>query len=278
LSQNTQFSAFDNLQYFIKPNISLLGRAGYQNIQYPSTTGASFSGATWLAGGQLGTANGYGYIALTYGRVQGVAGLNGSANYQITPTLTFQAYITQGISSTGQSFQSGLAGSTLGANGAIVNQGNGLATQFLNPGVGLNNFPYRQHLYNFGLTKQLGRNSFSLFTYYTTAQQLTTPAPPQTNSVGSYLSWNRDIRPDTNGYASLGYSRTTNAVTINSPTPVNNTSVVTANIGINHTFARSLTGSILYTFSYQPNGGTLVNGRPGDIVANTLQFYLTKAF
>lgn len=279
LSQNTQFSAFDNLQYFIKPNISLLGRAGYQNIQYPSTTtGASFSGATWLAGGQLGTANGYGYIALTYGRVQGVAGLNGSANYQITPTLTFQAYITQGISSTGQSFQSGLAGSTLGANGAIVNQGTGVATQFFNPGVGLNNFPYRQHLYNFGLTKQLGRNSLSLFTYYTTAQQLTTPAPPQTNSVGSYFSWNRDIRPDTNGYASLGYSRTTNAVTINSSTPVDNTSFITANIGINHTFARSLTGSILYTFSYQPNGGTLVNGRPGDIVANTLQFYLTKAF
>ena len=210
--------------------------------------------------------------------MQGVAGLNGSANYQITPTLTFQAYITQGISSTGQSFQSGLAGSTLGANGAIVNQGTGVATQFFNPGVGLNNFPYRQHLYNFGLTKQLGRNSLSLFTYYTTAQQLTTPAPPQTNSVGSYFSWNRDIRPDTNGYASLGYSRTTNAVTINSSTPVDNTSFITANIGINHTFARSLTGSILYTFSYQPNGGTLVNGRPGDIVANTLQFYLTKAF
>lgn len=277
-AQNTQFSAFNNFQYAIKPNIFLLGRAGYQNILYPSTTGASFSGATWLAGGQLGTASGRGYIALEYGRVQGVAGLNGSANYQITPTLTAQAYITEGLTSTGQSFQSALTGSTLGANGAIVNQTSGLPTQFFNPGVGLNNIPYRQHLYNFGLTEQLGRNSYSLFAYYTTAQELTTPAPQPTNSVGANLSWNRDIRPDTNGYASASYSRTTNAVTINTSTPVANTSVWTANIGLNHTFALALTGSVLYTFSYQPNGGTLVNGRPGDIVANTLQFYLTKAF
>ncbi len=277
-AQNTQFSAFNNFQYFIKPNISALGRVGYQDIQYPSATGASFTGATWLAGGQLGTASGRGYLALQYGRTQGVYGFTGSSNYQITPTLTFQANLSQGISSSGQQFQSGLANSSLGANGAIVNQGSGLPTSFYNPGIGVNNIPYRQHLYNFGLTEQRGRNSYSLFTYYTNAEPLTSTGGTPTNSVGSSLSWNRDIRPDTNGYTSVSYSRTMNPVTVNTVSPVNNTSVWTANIGLNHTFARALTGSVLYTFSYQPNGGTLVNGHPGDIVANTLQFYLTKAF
>jgi hypothetical protein len=277
-SQNTQFSAFDDIEYFIRPNIAALVRGGYQNIRYPFAPSATFTGPTWLAGGRLGSAADYGYLALQYGRVQGVYGFTGSANYQLTPTLLFQAYLVQGISSGIQSFQTSLASSTLSPSGAIVNQSTGLPTTFYNPGVGLNNNPYKQHLYNFGLSDQIGRNNYSLFTYYINAQSLVPPITSPTDSVGAYLSWGRDMRPDLNGYASLGYARTTNVVTVNSPTPVSSTSTVTANIGLNHTFARALTGSVLYTFTYQPNGGAIVNGRTGDIVANSLQFFLTKAF
>jgi uncharacterized protein (PEP-CTERM system associated) len=277
-AQNTQFSSFDDIEYFIKPNIAVLGRAGYQNIRYPFAPGATFAGATWLAGGRLGSAAEYGYVALEYGRVEGVYGLTGSADYEITPTLTFRASLQQGISSGAQSFQSSLAGAALSPSGSLVDQTTGLPTTFYNPGVGLNNTVYRQHLYNFGLTEQIGRNSYSLFTYYTTAQPLTPPITAPTNSAGANFTWARDIHPDLNGSASVGYSRTTNVVTVNTATPVGNTSTVTANIGLNHIFTRALTGSVLYTFSYQPNGGVIVNGRAGDVVANTLQFYLTKAF
>jgi uncharacterized protein (PEP-CTERM system associated) len=277
-AQSTQFSAFDDLQYAIKPNIAVLGRAGYQNIRYPFAPAATFAGPTWLAGGRLGSAIGYGYVTLEYGQTYGVKGLTGSANYEITPTLTFYANLQQGIVSGAQFLQSGLAGSTLSPNGSIVNLNSGLPTQFFNSGVGLNNNVYRQHLYNFGLTEQLGRNTYSLYVYYTSAQSLTPPNTAPTDSAGASLSWSRDIRPDTNGTASVSYSRTTNAVTINTPTPVSSTSVVTANLGLNHTFARALTGSVLYTFIYQPNGGLIVNGRAGNIVANVLEFQLTKAF
>ena len=277
-AQNSQFSAFNDFEYFFKPNIAGLARAGYQNIRYPFAPGATFAGATWLAGGRLGSAADYGYVSLEYGRIQGVNGLTGSANYQITPTLTFQANLAQGISSGTQSFQNGLTSSVLSTSGSIVDQSSGLPTTFYNPGTGLNNTVYREHLYNFGLTEQIEPNTYSLFTYYINSQPLTPPTTAPTDSAGANLSWARDIRPDLNGYASIGYSRTTNVVTINTVTPVGNTSTVTANIGLNHLFARALTGSVLYTFSYQPNGGTIVNGRSGDIVANTLQFYLTKAF
>jgi len=277
-NQNSQFSAYDDIEYFIKPNIAALGRAGYQNIRFPFAPAATFAGPTWLAGGRLGSAADYGYIALEYGRVQGVNGLTGSADYQITPTLTFQANLTQGITSGAESFANTLASSTLSANGSIVNQSTGLPSTFYNPGVGLNNSVYRQHQYNFGLTEVLGRNSYSLFAYYINAQSLTPPITAPTDSEGANFSWSRDIRPDTSGYASLGYTRTTNVVTVNSLAPVPNTSTLTTNLGLNHSFARALTGSVVYTFSYQPNGGAIVNGRTGDIVANTLQFYLTKAF
>lgn len=277
-AQNSQFSAFEAFEYFIRPNIAFLGQAGYQNIRYPFAPTATFAGATWLAGGRLGSAADYGYIALEYGRVQGVYGLTGSADYQITPTLAFQANLQQGITTGGQTFQSALVNATLNSTGSIVNQYSGLPTTFYNPGVGLNNNVYREHLYNFGLTEQLGRNTYSLFTYYISAQSLTPPTTTPTNSAGASLSWSRDIRPGVKGFASAGYSRSTNVVTIFSSTPISNTSTVTANIGLNHSFAHAITGSVLYTFSYQFNGGTIVNGRPGDILANALQFYVTKAF
>jgi hypothetical protein len=277
-NQYTQSSAFDDIQYFIKPNIAALGRAGYQNLEYPFAPGASFAGATWLAGGRLGSAADYGYVALEYGRSQGVYGLTGSANYQITPTLTFQAQLQQGVNSGAQSYISSLSGASLSPSGGIVNTNTGLPATFYNPGVGLNNTVYRQHLYNFGLTEVMGRNSYSLFTYYINSQAETAPITAPTNSLGANLSWSRDIHPDLGSYASVSYSHTTNVVTVNTPTPVGNSSTMTASIGLNRTFARTLTGSVIYYFSYQTNGGQLVNGRPGNIAANTLQFVLSKAF
>lgn len=277
-SQSKQFSAFDDVEYRIRPNIAVLGRAGYQDIEFPFAPSATFRGATWLAGGRLGSAAGYGVISLEYGRVQGVYGFTGSANYQVTPTITFQANLAQGIQSPAQGIQGSLADSTLGANGAVVDQYSGLPTAFYNPGLGLNNNVYRQHLYNVGVNDQIGLNTYSLYGYFINQQTLTPPITPATDSVGGSFTWNRSMRPDLNGSASVGYFRTTNVVTVNTFTPVNNTSTVTANIGVNYIFARSLTGSIFYTFSYQPNGGTIVNSGSGAVVVNSLQLLLTKAF
>lgn len=277
-AKNTQFNAFDDIEYRIKPNISALARVGYQNIQYPFAPAATFAGATWLAGGRLGSAADYGYVSLQYGRVQGVYGFTGSANYQLTPTLTLQANLAQGISSPAQYIQTSLASSTLNPYGAIVDQYSGLPTAFYNPGLGLTNNVYRQHVYNVGLNDQIGLNGYSIYAFYVNQQSLAPPITPPTDSVGANFIWTRDIRPDLNSNASVSYSRTTNVVTINSSTPVNNTSTVTANLGVNYLFARALTGSIIYTFAYQPNGGIIANGRPGDVVVNSLQFQLTKAF
>src|SRR6266550_1323003 len=142
-SQNSQFSAYDDLEYRIRPQVAALARVGYQNQQYPFAPAATFVGATWLIGGRVGT---YGpdpaYFALEYGKQQGVYGFSGSARYNITPTMLFTGSLVQGISSPAQYIQGALATSTLDAFGSIVDEFSGLPTAFYSPGIGLTNTVY----------------------------------------------------------------------------------------------------------------------------------------
>jgi hypothetical protein len=278
-NRNTQFSAYNDLQYRITPTISALARIGYQNLQYPLAPLASFAGETWLAGGQLGFGPNYGYVSLEYGRQQGVYGFTGSANYRVTPTITVVASLVQGISSPGQYLQGSLASATLDPYGSIVDQYSGLPTAFYSPGLGLTNGVYKQHLFNGQITDSIGPNHYSLYGYYTNQQSLTPPITAPTKSVGGYATWGRDIRPNLNGSASVGYANTANAVAVNNVIPIGTVNTLSANIGVNYLFARDLTGSVLYTLTYQPNGAAVAAaGRSGDVVANSLQFFLKKAF
>jgi uncharacterized protein (PEP-CTERM system associated) len=277
-SRNTQFSSYDDLQYQITPAIAALGRIGYQNIQYPFAPSASFAGPTWLVGGRLTFGPNYGYVSLEYGVEQGVYGFTGSALVQLTPTITATASLVQGISSPAQYLQTSLASSTLSPYGGIVDQLSGLPTSLYLTGSGLTNGVYRQHLFNAQITDTIGPNSYTLYGYYSNQTSLTPPITTPTTSLGANLSWNRDIRPDLNGIAALGYSNTANVFTPTTLTVVSGVNTFNASLGVNYIFARSLTGSVLYTFSYQPNGGAVLSGRSGDIVVNSLQLLLTKAF
>jgi hypothetical protein len=281
-NQNSQASAFTDFEYRITPQIAALARVGYQNQQYPNAPAATFVGPTWLVGGAIGTysigtyGSGPGYLALQYGRQQGVYGFTGSAQYNITPTMLFTASLVQGVSGQSQYLGNSLATSTLDPYGSIVDEYSGLPTAFYNPGLGLTNGVYRQHLLNFGVTETIGRDHYSLYGSYSNYQSLTpgTTSVP-TKSVGVNLSWGRDIRPDLNGYASLGYYNSSNVITTTNGTPIGNQNNITASVGVNYTFVPNLTGSILYNFTYQTNGAT---GRNADIVVNWLTFQLSKAF
>ena len=210
-NQNSQFSAFNDLEYRIKPQLAALARVGYQNIRYPFSPAATFTGPTWLIGGAIGTyaigsyGSGPGYLALQYGRQQGVYGFTGSAQYNITPTMNFTASLVQGVSGQAQYLQNTLASSSLDPFGSIVDEYSGLPTAFYSPGLGLTNNVYRQHLLNFGITETIARDRYSLFGTVSNQQSLTPPITAPTKSYGINLGWYRDIRPDLNGSASLGF-------------------------------------------------------------------------
>jgi hypothetical protein len=283
-NQNSQYSAFNDLEYRITPQIAALARVGYQSIQYPFAPAATFVGPTWLIGGAIGTyalgryGSGPGYFALQYGRQQGVYGFTGSAQYNITPTMLFTANLVQGVSGQSQYLASTIATSTLDPYGSIVDAYTGLPTSFYSPGLGLTNNVYRQHLLNFGVTETIQRDHYSLYGSYSNYQSLTpgTTSTP-TKSVGVNLSWSRDIRPDLSGYASLGYYNSSNVITTTTGTPIGTQNNITGSLGVNYSFARNLTGSILYNVFYQGNGAT-TTGRNAGVVVNYLTFSLNKAF
>jgi hypothetical protein len=279
-AQNTQVSAFNDFQYRFTPGIAGLARLGYQNQHYPGSPAANFAGATWLAGGQLGTLgpDQPAYAILEYGRQQGVYGITGAAQVNLTPTLLLTASAVQGIAAQGQLFAGNLATSTLSPAGGIVNQTTGLPTAFYLPGVGLSNNVYRQHLYNVGLSEVIPPNAYNLFLFYNDQQSLTPPITAPTKSLGVNLGYSRSMRPDLTGYASVGYVNSVNAPTVAPAVSTTSFDTVTAQIGLNYVLGRTLTGSILYTFSYQNNAATLASGRTGDVVVNQLQFLLSKTF
>jgi uncharacterized protein (PEP-CTERM system associated) len=283
-NQNSQFSAFDDLEYRIAPQVAALARVGYQNIQYQFARAATFVGPTWLIGGAIGTyaiggyGSGPGYLALQYGRQQGVYGFTGSAQYNITPTMLLTASLVQGVSGQSQYLSNTLATSTLDPYGSIVDEYSGLPTAFYNPGLGLTNNVYRQHLLNVGVTEAIGLNHYSVYGYFANQQSLTPPVTVPTKSIGVNFTWGRDIRPDLNGSASLGYFNSSNVITTPSGTPVSSLNTITANLGVNYSFSQNLTGSIFYSFWYQPNGFGGTAGRSGDVVVNQLTFQLSKTF
>jgi hypothetical protein len=286
VAQSSQVSAFNDFEYRFLPRIAARGRVGFQNQRYPFSPAATFAGATWLAGGRLGTAgpDQPAYVSLEYGKQQGVYGFTGAAQFNITPSMLFTARLVQGISSQGQLFSTSLANSTLSPSGGIVDQYTGLPTAFYYPGIGLSNNVYRQHLLNAGLSDALPPNYYSLYAFYTEQQSLTPPVASPTKSLGLSFVYTRDIRPDLNGFGSLGFVNSVNSPTVLPGTSTLNFSnttnfnTATATLGVNYVLSRTLTGSIVYTFSYQTTGTVLVGGRNGDVFANQLQFQLTKTF
>ncbi len=295
-NQNSQYSGYTDFEYRIAPQAATLARVGYQSIQYPSAPAATFVGPTWLIGGAIGTYGhglGPGYLSLEYGRQQGALGFTGSARYNITPTMVFTANLVQGISSPGQDIGSTLATSTLDPFGSIVDEYSGLPVTFYSPGIGLTNSVYRQHVLNFGVTASIGLNNYSLYGYAN--QQSLTPTIPAaviptlsaatissitapTKSIGANVTWGRSVKPDLNGNASLGYFNSSNVIVTTGGTPVSTQDTITANLGINYSFAQNLTGSVLYSFSYQTNGAGGAVGRSADIVVNQLTLQLSKTF
>jgi hypothetical protein len=286
LNQSTQVNAYNDLQYNFTPMIAALGRAGYQNQRYPGSPAASFAGATWLAGGRVGTVgpDQPAYVALQYGRQQGVLGFTGSSQVNITPSMVFSANLVQGVGSQGQFFASNLANSTLSPSGGIVNQSTGLPVALSSPGLGISNNVYRQHLFTAGLSDSLPPNYYSLYGSYIEQQSLSTTVGVPTKSLGINFTYSRDIRPDASGYASLGFVNSVNSPTVvPGTTTVNfnqrtNSDNVNATLGINYVLARTLTASIVYNFYYQTNGTVLAGGRNGDVFVNQLQLLLSKTF
>jgi hypothetical protein len=78
-----------------------------------------------------------------------------------------------------------------------------------------------------------------------------TSQPLGIRGISDYM---RSVRSDLSGHASVGYVKSVNAPTVARAVSTTSFDTVTAQIGLNYILGPTLTGSILYTFSYQNNG------------------------
>ena|SRR5689334_14453186 len=69
-----------------------------------------------------------------------------------------------------------------------------------------------------------------------------------------------DVRPDLRGYGAIGYGNTVNSPTTVFTTSTTNFNTITAAVGVNYLLSQTLTGSILYSFTYQSNAANLGGG------------------
>ena len=102
-----------------------------------------------------------------------------------------------------------------------------------------------------------------------------TSQPLGIRGISDYM---RSVRSDLSGHASVGYVKSVNAPTVARAVSTTSFDTVTAQIGLNYILGPTLTGSILYTFSYQNNGAALASGHTGDVTVNQFQFLLSKTF
>lgn len=279
---NSQNFLYDDLEYRINPIYAILGRLGYESINYPQVPAATTNGILWQFGGRMELGPENQYAELRYGEQQGIYGISGSARYQLTPATVLTVSATQGLNSTQGAIQSNVAESNLDQYGQIVDQFS-QPTAFANPEFALQDDVYRERRYELSVQTALEVNRFLLFAFQDRRTSLITGIPP-TSSYGANFNWSRDIRPDLTGSVSLGYTRVSNLNLVGTAlTPTFNSpgATTTAQLGLNYLLSPSLTGSAVYYLTYTTGSasaavsGTATNS---NMISHRLEFSLTKTF
>ncbi|HEV2098797.1 MAG TPA: hypothetical protein VGR45_07700 [Stellaceae bacterium] len=279
---NSRISDYDDVEYRITSLVAALGRIGYENIHYLQVPTATTTGLLWQVGGRLDLGPDGQYVIVRYGKEEGIYGFSGSLRYAVTPATIVTASATQGIGSTQEEIQNNLIDTNLNQYGQLVNQYD-QPTAFANPEFVLQNDVVRARRYEAAVRTIIDVNTFNLLAFYERQSSFVTQTPPST-SVGANFFWSRQIRPDLTGNASLGYAHATN-LTFVTPTATatlsSATDSTTASLGVNYLFGQGLTGSVVYTLSYQSSAPTTVSSgtiATGNILVNRLEFRLSKTF
>lgn len=213
-AKSTQLRGFDDVEYLVNSGFAVLGRVGYESLDYPLQPAASTRGPLWLIGTQLMPFPDD-YLVVHYGFQYGFYGADGMARYQVTPSTVVSASYQRNLSSSQQQILTNLQTSQLSPTGVIVNQFTGLPSALTNPEFSYAaNAVYRQEMGEISVQTTLGRNTFGVLGVYNHQLPLgpvsgvkgvaATLAGANT-SIGANLNWSRSLTPRLASSATLGY-------------------------------------------------------------------------
>lgn len=214
-ARSTQLHAYDDLDRQINNTFAVLGRVGYDQIRYPLQPTASTKGPVWLIGARV-TGSPGNYVIVQYGLQDGIYGSSGLLRYQLTPSITLLASLSNKLTSSQEGALETLDASQQDVNGQIVDQYSGLPSALFNPEFSyLTNGIFRDRLFSVGLQATYDRDTFGLFltSDHRVGVGALSPSfiasPMSTGNDtanGANLNWSRSLTPKLSSTATLGYS------------------------------------------------------------------------
>ena len=212
-ANSTQFRAYDDLQYQVNQKLSALGRIGYEDLRYPGQSSANVTGPIYSLGARYAPMLGN-YLEVRYGRQDGINGINGNLNYQITAATSITASLSQSRTTSQQQLINNLNLAHLGPYGILVNRLTGVPIALTNLQIP---FPlssaFKDDNATFSILTTLGRNGFSVSAFLDNRTQLgstTVTTPWGLAGSGSFwgvnLNWSRSLSPKLTSSVSVGYA------------------------------------------------------------------------
>jgi uncharacterized protein (PEP-CTERM system associated) len=255
-SENTSFESYGaNLGYELTPHFRLLGTFGYDKNDYTAASGADVSGTYWTGGfgwapnrrTNIEASIGESYYGQTYGF---------NFNYRTPNTVWTASYndgvsdISQQLLNTGLLYVWSCDGGLFYGDAVLPPAGQtncviqGTAPIGTVP-VGLANGVYLSETLSGGVAWSKGRTSLGLSVFNSRRKYLQLDGEPTDETRGINATYGYSLQPNTSLSAGLGYTKSQVPADLSGGIAQDD-DYYTANLGVNHQFDRTLSGSLIF--------------------------------
>jgi uncharacterized protein (PEP-CTERM system associated) len=216
------YAAYD-VGYAVNRLLTVIGRAGHEDIFYGGITPYKLSDIVWNVGVRL-TAGDRGSVTITYGRQDGADSIEFNGSYNITPRIRLFGSYSEGVETDQEDLQNTLAGADVGTGGGLFDSQTGAPITLGSGFYGLQNTVNRVRRLSFSavyllerdtITAALSQQRTSALTAAGTAGVANSAVNGTNSGTFGTLSWAHDLSGATQTslfvqYGTYGGTGTTN--------------------------------------------------------------------
>jgi uncharacterized protein (PEP-CTERM system associated) len=201
-----QRNAIASAEYAIDRYFSVIGRAGYEDIEDGSILRDDVSGPVYSIGGRFTGPRST--IRFEVGQRFGDASYSSDAQYKFSPVLTFNSFYSETVTTQSRTGQSALGSVIVDANGNFIDPRTGLPFQPNDPAFDLTDedSAFRLRTFGNGLVGTRGRNTYAISAFRSWRDSLNVDR--EEIVTGGTLRIGRKLWPKLTGDVSASYTDT----------------------------------------------------------------------
>lgn len=255
------YEAVDDVAYAVSHFVALLGRFGYQDLQYSGFPGVQVSQAVWGGGLRL-TPNPDSAIVVRYGHQDGFDSAFLNASYALTARTRVFAGYSEGLSTDQQQIEDNLAGSDVDQFGDTLDSHTAAPLLLTDNLLGNQNNLYRLRRFSATSATSYDLDTISLNVLFEKESLVATGigfTGYSDSGVSGSVSWTHLINETTSTLASVQYGTrnfsglSTGVQAITGLSSAGTEQVFTLNASLSHAFSPTLEGSVHYTLNNRPS-------------------------